>query len=67
MCMGVLPSVPRVIEGCELPGGCLDSNLGPQEEKPALLITEFWFFFFFKSFYLSLTHFGFFSFPASLL
>lgn len=51
--MGVLPSVPRVIEGCELPGGCLDSNLGPQEEKPALLITEFWFFFFFLNLFIS--------------
>ena len=30
----------RVIESCELPFGCWESNLDPLEEQPVLLTTD---------------------------
>lgn len=33
-------STTGVTDGCELSRGCSESNLGPLEEQPALLIVE---------------------------
>ena len=30
----------ELLDGCEMPCGCLELNQGPLEEKPVLLTTE---------------------------